>query len=51
MLIGVEDCVRAEETGLSNYIQKSEEPLLVAVRNKSSPSSEKDETDKRFKEM
>ena len=31
-LIGAEDCVSAEEIGLSNYVQKSEEPLLVAVR-------------------
>ena len=50
-LIGVEDCVRAEEIGLSNYVQKREEPLLVAVRNESYPSSGKDETSKHFKEM
>ena len=41
-LIGGEDYVRAEEIGLSSYVQKIEEPLLVAVRNKRSPSSEKD---------
>ena len=31
--IKVEDCVGAEEIGLSNYIQNSEKSLLVAVRN------------------
>ena len=40
-LIGSEDYVRAEEIGLSSYVQKSEEPLLVAVRNERSPSLEK----------
>ena len=49
--IGVEDCVRAEEIGLSNYVQESEEPLLVAVRNESTLRSEKDETAKHIKEM
>ena len=50
-LIGVKDCMRAEEICSSNYVQKNEEPLLVAVRNESSSSSEKDETAKHFKEM
>ena len=50
-LIGVENRVRAGDIGLSNYVQKSEEPLLKAVRNESSPSSEKGETVKHFKEM
>ena len=50
-LIGVEDCARAEDIRLSNYVQKSEKALLVAVRNESSPSSEKNETTKHFKEM
>ena len=52
-LIGVENCVCVEEISLSNcmYVQKSDDPLLVAVRNESSPSSKKDETAKHFKEM
>ena len=43
--------MRAEEIGLSNYVQKSDESLLVAVWNESSPSSEKNETTKHFKGM
>ena len=33
LLIGVEECVRAEERGLAYYIETSTEALLIAVRN------------------
>ena len=49
-LIGVEDCVRAEGISQSNYVLKSEEALLGAVRNESFSNSEEDETAEHFKE-
>ena len=42
--------MRAEEIGLSNCVQKSEEPLFAAVRNESFLNSEEDETVEHFKE-
>lgn len=48
-LVGVKDCVLAEEIQLSNYIQKRETPLLVAERNGDFLSTEEDETVEHFK--
>ncbi len=47
---GLKDCIRAEEIQLSKYIQKCEEPLLVAVRNENFLGAEEDATVEHFKE-
>ena len=50
-LISVEDCVRAEENGLVNYVQTcTNKPLLVSVKNEGLPMNEEAETPKQLKE-
>ena len=50
-LIIVEDCVRAEENGLVNYVQtRTNKPLLVSVKNEGLPMNEEAETPKQLKE-
>ena len=49
-LIGIDDCVRLEESGLATYVQASTEPLLLAVMNEGLPMKGKTENSKQLKE-